>query len=119
MRGPSEAVALPPCCGRGLRREVLSSEVLGVWAGGAVLGPRSFPGAAADPGTARRVHPGLSQALASAQVSGCPAVQRAEDAQAGAGLSLTMVLVYRSYCKLQAPLRTGGAAGCSGFSCRR
>lgn len=48
--------------------------------------------------------PGCLKALAPAQdsgeCSGCPAVQRAEDARAGAGLSLTTVLVNCSCFKL-------------------
>lgn len=44
-------------------------------------------------------------------MEGCPTVQRAEDAQAGAILSFALVLVYCSCCKLQAPLKTRGACG--------
>lgn len=95
VRGPAAAAAFPRCSGRGLRRGSRES-----WSGDTVLAPRGFSEAVQIRGLPAEVHPGLPQALASPQGSGCPAVQRAEDAQAGAGLSLTVLLVYCSGCKL-------------------
>lgn len=58
---------------------------------GPVLGPRTFPGAAGDPRSSSRAASGLGIR---------PGQQLPQDARAGAGVSLTMVLLYRSCCKL-------------------